>query len=66
MVVRAVTQNEFGHSKIIEKTYFITTENLLKYKDLTVISLIESPNNPFDVEKGIYVTGNPIYRMDKA
>ena len=58
MVVRAVTQNKFGHSKIIEKTYFITTENLLKYKDLTVISLVTNPDNLFDAEKGIYVTGN--------
>ena len=57
MVVRAMTRNEYGESKIIEKTYFITTDNLIKYLDITVVSLVTNPENLFDPNIGIYVTG---------
>ena len=57
MVVRAVTKNDQGFSKVIEKSYFITTGQLAQYKDYTVVSLITNPDNLFDPDKGIYVTG---------
>ena len=59
MIIRAVTKNskeEF--SDIISKTYFITNENLYKYQDLTVISIVTNPDNFFDPNYGIYVKGN--------
>ena len=41
MIVRAVTKNSKGEfSEIITKTYFITNEDLYKYQDLTVISIV--------------------------
>lgn len=57
-VVRAVTKSSGGSSKVVDKTYFITSNNLAKYQDLTVISIVTNPDNLFDPEKGIYVTGN--------
>ena len=44
-------------SKIQEKSYFVTTGQLAQYKDYTVISLVTNPDNLFDPDKGIYVTG---------
>ena len=58
MVVRAITKNEFGYSKIVEKVYFITTKDLAQYQDLTVVSLITNPENFFGADRGIYVIGN--------
>ena len=58
MIVRAIAKNEFGISKIVEKTFFITTNDLAYYKDLSVVSLVTNPENLFDAEKGIYITGN--------
>jgi hypothetical protein len=56
MVVRAVLKNEKGYSNIIDKTYFVTTGDLLQYQDYTVISLVTNPDNFFG-DKGLYVTG---------
>ena len=59
MVVRAVAKNSEGEfSEVISKTYFVTNNDLYKYKDYTVISLVTNPENLFDPEIGIYVTGN--------
>ena len=59
MIVRAVTKNSKGEfSEIITKTYFITNEDLYKYQDLTVISIVTDPDNLFRPDIGIYVTGN--------
>ena len=60
MIVRAVSKNSNGYSKIFQHTYFITTNNLSQYEDYTIISLITNPDNLFDPEKGIYVTGNKL------
>ena len=57
MVVRAVTKNNQGYSKVVDKSYFITTGQLAQYKDFTVVSLVTNPDNLFDPDKGIYVTG---------
>ena len=57
MVVRAISKNYKGHSKIIDQTYFITTKNLSLYENYTTISIVTNPDNLFDPEKGIYVTG---------
>ncbi len=58
-VVRAVSKSKSGvFSEVIDKTYFVTSGDLAKYKDLTVVSLVTNPDNLFDPETGIYVTGN--------
>ena len=59
MVIRAAAKNSEGEfSEVITKTYFVTNNDLYKYQDFTVISLVTDPENLFDPEKGIYVTGN--------
>ena len=58
MVIRAVSKNEKGEfSEIISNTYFITNDILSQYNDLTVISIVTNPENLFDPDIGIYVTG---------
>ena len=58
MIVRAVSKNEKGEfSQVISKTYFVTNEDLYKYEDTTVISLVTDPENLFSPDFGIYVTG---------
>ncbi len=58
-VVRAVAKSADGkYSDVISHTYFVTTGNLSQYKDMTVISIVTDPENLFDPDKGIYVTGN--------
>ena len=58
MIIRAVLKNENGFGKIYDKTYFITTDDLIKYEDYTVISLVTNPENFFSADIGIYVTGS--------
>ena len=57
MVVRAAAKNGQNFGKIHEKSYFVTTGQLAQYKEFTVISLVTNPDNLFDPDKGIYVTG---------
>lgn len=59
MVVRAASKNSDGQfSAVADKTYFVTDGNLSQYKDYTVVSLVTNPDNLFDPDTGIYVTGN--------
>lgn len=58
-VVRAAAKNSDGtFSNVVSQTYFITSGNLSQYKNMTVVSLVTDPENLFDPDKGIYVTGN--------
>lgn len=58
-VVRAAAKSSDGtFSKVTEQTYFIGSGGMLNYSDYTVISLVTDPENLFDPDKGIYVTGN--------
>ena len=58
MVIRAVVKTAKGnYSEIISNVYFITTNDLIQYQDLNVISLVTNPENLFDPDTGIYVTG---------
>ena len=58
MIIRAISKNEKGEfSEIITKVYFITNDVLSQYNDLTVISIVTNPENLFNPEIGIYVTG---------
>ena len=67
MVIRAVIKNAQGiYSEIISNTYFITTDDLFQYQDLTVVSLVTDPENLFDPEIGIYVTGNQYQKWKKS
>lgn len=57
-VVRAAAKSNDGKfSEVVSQTYFITTGGLAQYKNLTVVSLVTNPENLFDPDKGIYVTG---------
>ena len=57
-IVRAVAKNSKGEfSEINSRTYFVTTDDLEIYQDLTVVSIVTNPKNLFDPEIGIYVTG---------
>lgn len=58
MIVRAVAKNKEGlFSDVVTKVYFVTNENLYKYQDLTIASLVTNPENLFSPDIGIYVTG---------
>ncbi len=58
-VVRAAAKSSDGKfSKVVSQTYFVTSGNLAQYKDITVVSLVTDPENLFDPDTGIYVTGN--------
>lgn len=58
-VVRAVVKNTDGtYGSTVNHTYFITSGKLSQYKNMTVVSLVTNPDNLFDPDKGIYVTGN--------
>ena len=65
MVIRAYCENEDGISEIIDNTYFVTTGNLEKYKDFTIVSLVVNPEDLFDPDKGIYVVGNEYIEAKK-
>ena len=66
MIIRAVAKNKKGKfSEVITKTYFVTSEVLYKYQDLTVISIVTDPNNLFDPDIGIYVSGTKVYEERK-
>ena len=67
MVVRAVAKNSKGEfSEVNCKTYWVTNEDLALYEDLTVISLVTDPENLFDPDKGIYVTGTMYQEWKKS
>ena len=67
MVIRAVAKNSQGEfSKIIDKTYFVTTGDLKQYEDLTIVSLVTNPPNLFDPDYGIYVTGTQYQNWKKS
>ena len=58
MIITPVSKNLNGEfSEIISQTYFITTDDLAKFQDLTIISIASNPENFFDESFGIYVAG---------
>ena len=57
MIVRAVTVKGNSQSKIVDYSYFVTTGELQNYEELLIVSLVTNPENLFDPEIGIYVTG---------
>ncbi len=66
-VVRAAAKNSDGtFSKTASQTYFVTTGDLAQYKNMTVVSLVTDPDNLFDPDKGIYVTGNKFLNWKKS
>ncbi|MBP5378210.1 MAG: CotH kinase family protein [Ruminococcus sp.] len=58
-IVRAASKSSDGtFSRVSSKTYFVMDEEKLKYySDIPVVSLVTDPDNLFDKDKGIYVTG---------
>ena len=58
-VVRAAAKSEDGSfSNVTSKTYFVMDEEKLEYySKIPVVSLVTDPDNLFDKDKGIYVTG---------
>ena len=65
MVIRAYCKNKEGNSKVYTNIYFVTTGNLEKYQDFTIVSLVTNPDDLFDPDKGIYVVGNEYYEKKK-
>jgi hypothetical protein len=66
MVIRAVVKNNNSYGKIFEKIYFVTTGALSNYEKYTVVSLVTNPDNLFDPDKGIYVTGNQFIKWKNS
>ena len=58
MIVRAISKSSYGVSNVVDNIYFVTTGNLSVYKNYTIVSIITNPDNLYDPDKGIYVTGN--------
>ncbi|MCR4889378.1 MAG: CotH kinase family protein [Ruminococcus sp.] len=57
-IIRAVAVDQSGvSSEVVTKTYFVGKTASGYYKDMKVVSLVTDPDNLFDYEKGIYVTG---------
>lgn len=59
MIVRAVAVDQKGNiSQIATNTYFVGYTSQDLETKMRVVSLVTDPDNLFDSEKGIYVTGN--------
>lgn len=57
-IVRAVIYyNEYQHSEIQTASYFLDFANKEGYSGMNVCSIVTDPENLFDDEDGIYVTG---------
>ena len=66
-VVRAVAKNSKGEfSEINSRTYFVTTDDLAVYQDFTVVSIVTNPENLYDPDIGIYVTGTMYQEWKKS
>ncbi|MDO5559368.1 MAG: CotH kinase family protein [Oscillospiraceae bacterium] len=58
-VVRAAARSSDGKfSTVSDRTFFVSSGSLSKYKNLMVVSLVTDPDNIFGPDNGIYVTGN--------
>lgn len=56
-VVRAFSVDKNGNSsEIITKSFFVGLDSS-KYQGMNIISIVTDPDNLFDYDKGIYVTG---------
>ena len=66
MVVRAVIKNGKNFGKIMSRIYFIISGDLAQFKKYTIVSLVINPEDLFDPEKGIYVTGNQFIEYKKS
>ena len=51
MVVKAVTKKKVN-SEVVSETYFVTNKDLIKYKNVTIISLVTDPENLFPLDIG--------------
>lgn len=58
-IVRAVSKSSDGtFSNVSSRTFFVMSdEKLAYYSDIPVVSIVTDPDNLFDKDKGIYVTG---------
>ena len=57
-IVRAVAYNEAGQScKVVTGTYFVGYNEKEEYENMAVLSIVADPDDLFDYESGIYVTG---------
>jgi len=53
----AIRQKDGAVGNISNYSYFVGFQNKNGYKDIPVVSIITDPDNLFDYEKGIYITG---------
>lgn len=58
MVVRAVVVDDQGNYSDIKTNSYFVEEDLSFFDDCNIISVVTDPDNLFDSEKGIYVTGD--------
>jgi len=60
VVIRAAVINRHSGSasKVVTKSYFMDYQQKKGYDDLAVVSLVTAPENLFDHDTGIYITGD--------
>lgn len=57
-IVRAVSCDELGnYSEVKTASYFVGLSGKDRYKGMKILSVVTDPDNLFDYETGIYVTG---------
>jgi len=61
-VIRAVTIDEYGNSSdIVTNTYIIDVQDNECYQNLPILSLVVNPDDFFNFETGLYVTGKDYF-----
>lgn len=65
IVLRAIAMSEDDICEEIQMTYFIGYDNKSGYDNLPIISLVMDPEDLFDYESGIYVSGKIYEESDK-
>ncbi len=58
-IIRAVAYDKLGkRSEVVDASYFVGFSDKKGYENVNILSIITDPDNLFDSEKGIYVTGD--------
>lgn len=66
-IIRAVSYDDMGNcSEVSTATYFVGYSEKNGYEGMNVLSIVTDPDNLFDYEKGIYVTGKEYENYEKT
>lgn len=66
-IIRAVSYDKLGNrSDVATKTYFVKYSEKNGYEGMNILSIVTEPDNLFDYEKGIYVTGKEYENYEKT